>query len=350
MLEQFNKYAEDVLNKIKEACANPNNTIDDLQQIFNKYFGANSELKQKYTIKLKELAPDEKKLLGQAINALTRESESIIKERQNFLDEQKFLLSLEKEKIDITLEAKKMNHGSVHPINLVLYKIHDIFKQLGYTVIDGQEVETDLYNFEKLNIPKGHPAREMQDSFFIDEENLLRTHCTNATAHVLSTAKKNMPVRVVSTGNVYRKDDDDATHSHQFTQIDVVNLGQGITLANLKWTLEFFAKEMFGEKTQIRMRPSFFPFTEPSMEVDVTCVHCKGKGCFICKKTGWIEILGAGMLHPNVLELCGHDPKLIQGFAFGIGAERIAMLKYHVSDIRYFYNNDIRFLKQFKKF
>ena len=255
---------------------------------------------------------------------------------------------LANETSDVTLPGRTNYIGVVHPLQAVTNELEALFISMGYTVEEGPEVEWDHYNFELLNLPKGHPARDMQDSFYITEESLLRTHTSPVQARVLEAAKGKGPIKIICPGKVYRRDDDDATHSHQFTQIEGLVIDTDITMADLKGTLLELARKMFGEDREIRLRPSFFPFTEPSVEVDVTCSKCSGCGCNICKGTGWIEILGAGMVHPNVLEMSGFDSKTYQGFAFGIGAERIAMLKYGIEDIRNFYTNDLRFINQFK--
>ena len=213
---------------------------------------------------------------------------------------------------------------------------------MGYEIAEGPEVEKDYYNFEALNLPKGHPARDMQDSFYISEDILLRTHTSPVQARTME-AKGGAPIKIICPGKVYRRDSDDATHSHQFTQIEGLVIGDDIRMSDLKGTLSLFAKKMFGDEREIRLRPSFFPFTEPSVEMDISCFKCGGDGCNVCKKTGWIEILGAGMVHPNVLKMAGYDPSVVTGFAFGMGPERIAMLKYGVEDIRHFYTNDVRF-------
>jgi phenylalanyl-tRNA synthetase alpha chain len=224
--------------------------------------------------------------------------------------------------------------------------MEDLFVGLGYTIAEGPEVETDLYNFEMLNLPKDHPARDMQDSFYITEETLLRTHTSPVQARTMLEAN-GKPIRIICPGKVYRRDEDDATHSHQFMQIEGLVVDESISMADLKGTLEVFVKQLFGEAREIRLRPSFFPFTEPSVEVDISCFKCGGKGCNVCKGTGWIEILGGGMVHPHVLEMAGYDSSKVSGFAFGIGVERMAMLKHGVDDIRHFYTNDLRFIEQF---
>ncbi|MEG1301710.1 MAG: phenylalanine--tRNA ligase subunit alpha, partial [Erysipelotrichaceae bacterium] len=240
--------------------------------------------------------------------------------------------------------------GTLHPLVVVQQELEDLFIGLGYSVAEGPEVEMDLYNFERANIPQDHPARDMQDTFYINPEILLRTHTTAIQTRQLEKFAPKLPIKVICPGKVYRRDDDDATHSHQFTQCEGLVVDEHITMADLKGTLEFIAKRMFGESRVIRFRPSYFQFTEPSVEVDVSCHICGGKGCNVCKGTGWIEILGAGMVHPNVLEMAGYDSTKCTGFAFGVGVERIAMLKYGIDDIRHFYTNDVRFLKTFTRF
>ena len=238
--------------------------------------------------------------------------------------------------------------GNHHPLTRVVEEIEDFFISMGYEIAEGPEVEKDYYNFEALNLPKGHPARDMQDSFYISEDILLRTHTSPVQARTME-AKGGAPIKIICPGKVYRRDSDDATHSHQFTQIEGLVIGEDIRMSDLKGTLSLFAKKMFGDEREIRLRPSFFPFTEPSVEMDISCFKCGGDGCNVCKKTGWIEILGAGMVHPNVLEMAGYDPAVVSGFAFGMGPERIAMLKYGVEDIRHFYTNDVRFVSQFHR-
>ena len=255
---------------------------------------------------------------------------------------------LKAETIDVTLPGKKTNIGSKHLISQVIEEVEDIFIGLGYTVKEGPEVESDLYNFEMLNLPKDHPARDMQDSLYVSEERLLRTHTSPVQVRSLLENTKQEPMKIICPGKVYRKDDDDQTHSHQFTQIEALVVDQETSLADLKGTLLFVAKKLFGEEREIRLRPSYFPFTEPSVEVDVSCYKCGGSGCSMCGNTGWIEILGAGMVNNNVLQAAGYDPLKYQGFALGMGVERIAILKYGIDDIRAFYTNDMRFNKQFR--
>lgn len=255
---------------------------------------------------------------------------------------------LENEKIDITLPSTKIKRGSKHPVNSVIEDIEDLFVSMGYTVETGPELETDRFCFELLNLPQGHPARDMQDSFYITDEYLLRTQTSAVQARTMLANEEKSQVRMICPGKTYRREDD-ATHSHQFTQAEGLVIDKNISLADLKGTLEIFAKKIIGENSKLRFRPSYFPFTEPSYEVDVSCFKCGGKGCNLCKQTGWIEILGSGMVHPNVLRMCGYDPDKYSGFAFGLGLERIAMFKYGIPDMRYLYANDVRFLSQFNR-
>lgn len=253
------------------------------------------------------------------------------------------------ETLDVTLPGWEFPEGSVHPLSKVIEEIEDIFLGMGFEIREGPEVELDYYNFEALNIPKDHPARDMQDTFYITEEILLRTHTSPMQARTLEERCPEVPVRIIVPGRVYRRDEDDATHSHAFTQVEGLVVDRGIRMSDLKGVLTVFARRIFGEDREIRLRPSYFPFTEPSAEVDVSCLLCNGEGCRVCKYSGWIEILGAGMVHPFVLEKAGYDPDEVSGFAFGLGVERIAMLKYGIDDIRHFYMNDLNFLQQFRR-
>jgi phenylalanyl-tRNA synthetase alpha chain len=299
---------------------------------------------------LKDLEPEERKSFGAQVNTLKATLEAAFDEAIERLEQVELAQNLKKEALDMTLLGTNVALGTLHPLTLVTQSIEDVFIGLGYQVMEGPEVELDLYNFEKANIPANHPARDMQDTFYIDVEWLLRTHTTAIQTRVLEASAPHVPLKVICPGKVYRKDDDDATHSHQFTQIEGLVVGEGVTMANLKHTLETLAKAMFGEARVIRLRPSYFQFTEPSVEVDVSCHLCGGRGCSICKHTGWIEVLGAGMVHPEVLRKAGYDPEVVSGFAFGCGVERIAMLKYGIDDIRHFYTNSAPFLSVFKRF
>ncbi len=298
---------------------------------------------------MKNLPKEEKPAFGQAVNELKQSVSEAVEKQKEVLAQKALNEKIESEKIDITLPGLKPAYGNLNPLNLVEQELEDLFVGLGYSVIEGDEVTTDLYCFERANIPKDHPARDMQDSLFIDNEKLLRTHTTAIQMKVLEEMAPN-PIKVVCPGKVYRRDDDDATHSHQFMQIEGLVIGEHVPLSDLKGTLEFVARKIFGDEREIRFRPSYFPFTEPSVEVDVTCHMCGGKGCPTCKGTGWIEILGAGEVHPDVLKMAGYDPEKMNGFAFGIGIERMAMLKYGIDDIRHFYTNDHRFNETFDRF
>ena len=322
---------------------------DELQQVRIQYLGKKGSI-QALMAEMKSLPKEEKPAFGQKVNVCKQTVTEALEKRQEELNAGALVQKMESEKIDITLPGDSIRIGTVHPLMMIQQEIEDLFIGMGYKVAEGPEVEQDYYNFELANIPKDHPARDMQDTFYIDPNTLLRTHTTAMQMRELEKAKGQTPIKLICPGKVYRRDDDDATHSHQFMQSEGLVVGEHITLADLKGTLEFMANRMFGEGRQIRFRPSFFPFTEPSVEVDVSCPFCNGKGCSVCKGSGWIEILGAGMVHPHVLEMNGFDPDKCSGFAFGIGLERIAMLKYGIDDIRNFYINDQRFLKNFDRF
>lgn len=321
--------------------------LDELTNIRNIYLSKKSEL-MSFMSKMKELSQEERISFGQLINSVKEDIASRIDERRKALEEEKLKEQLNKEVVDFTLPGRDYSKGSKHPFNAIVDQVSEIFIGMGYQIAEGPEVETDEFNFELLNVPKGHPARDMQDSFFIDESLLMRSQTSPVQARVMLSKNGVGPIKIISPGKVYRRDDD-ATHSHQFGQIEGLVIDKNIDMGNLLSTLELFAKAMFGEKREVRMRSSYFPFTEPSVEADISCFECGGKGCSLCKGTGWIEILGAGMVHPNVLRMCGFDENEYQGFAFGIGIERVAMLKYGIDDIRKFYANDKRFNKQFNK-
>ena len=324
------------------------NSMNELNDLKTKYLGKKSKI-QEFSMMMRDLSVEEKKECGKLMNEFKTYAESEISNLKVNLENKMLEEKLQNERIDVTLPATKIKVGGVHPITKVINDVEELFISMGYDVLDGPEVESDLYNFEMLNLPKGHPARDTQDSYYITEDTLLRTQTSPIQVRTMLANTEKTPIRVICPGKTYRKDNDDATHSHQFHQIEGLVVDENISMSDLKGTLEIFAKRMFGEKREIRFRPSHFPFTEPSIEVDVTCASCNGKGCNICKNTGWIEILGAGMVHPNVLNMCGYDSNKHTGFAFGIGPERIAMLKYGISDIRNFYTNDLRFLKEFDR-
>lgn len=298
---------------------------------------------------MRDLSPEERPKVGAFANEIRDLLTEAIDVRKAELTEIALEKALEEETIDVTLPGKQMTQGTRHVITQVMEEIEDVFVGMGYQIVEGYEVESDHYNFERMNLPKNHPARDMQDTFYISEDILIRTHTSPVQARTMEKHDFSKgALRMISPGKVFRRDTDDATHSHQFHQIEGLVVDKGITMADLKGTLEVFIKEIFGADRSIRLRPSYFPFTEPSVEVDVSCFKCGGKGCNVCKYTGWIEILGAGMVHPDVLSMSGIDPEVYSGFAFGIGPDRVSMLRYGVNDIRNFYLNDVRFLEQFK--
>lgn len=319
----------------------------DLNEVRVRYLGKKGEL----TAVLRgmgTLSAEERPVVGSLVNVVRDEIEEAITEKEENFERVELAQKLQKETIDITLPATKVRRGSKHPINRIIEEVEDLFVSMGYDVVTGPELETDEYCFERLNLPKGHPARDMQDSFYITTEYLLRTQTSSVQARTMMENTQKTPIRVICPGKTYRRDDD-ATHSHQFAQVEGLVIDEKISLADLKGTLEVFVKKMLGENSKLRFRPSYFPFTEPSYEVDVSCFKCGGKGCNLCKQTGWIEILGSGMVHPNVLKMNGYDPDKYTGFAFGTGLDRLAMFKYGITDIRLLYQNDIRFLKQFDR-
>lgn len=343
-MEQIEKLQNEALTKIAD-CQNN----QDLNALRVEYLGKKGPI-QNLMKGMKDLTPDQRPAFGQQVNQLKSQIAQAIEEKREALAKKELQEKIESEKIDITLPGRKPVVANLHPLNLVCQELEDLFIGLGYQVIEGDDIVSDEYCFERANIPKDHPARDMQDSLYIDPNWLLRTHTTAIQMEVLEQSAPHLPIKVVCPGKVYRRDDDDATHSHQFMQMEGLVIGEHVTLSDLKGTLEFMARKLFGQDRQIRFRPSFFPFTEPSVEVDVSCHICNGKGCSTCKGTGWIEILGAGEVHPNVLKMAGYDPDKCSGFAFGVGIERVAMLKYGIDDIRHFYTNDMRFMEPFKRF
>lgn len=319
-----------------------------LQELRVKYLGKKGQLTE-ILRGMGKLSAEERPIIGQLGNEVRAAIEDKLEEKKEAAERAEIEAKLSSETIDVTLPGRSIQMGNRHPLTLVSEQIEDIFLGMGFTVAEGPEVETDYYNFETLNLPKDHPARDMQDSFYITEDILLRTHTSPVQVRTMEKMKGDVPVKVICPGRVYRRDNDDATHSHVFNQVEGLMVGENVRMSDLKGVLLNFARQMFGEGTNIRLRPSFFPFTEPSAEVDVSCSMCGGKGCRVCKHTGWIEILGSGMVHPRVLEMAGYDSEKYTGFAFGMGIDRIAMLKYGIDDIRHFYMNDIRFLKQFNR-
>lgn len=339
MKEQLEKIKSEALAKIDASDA-----LEKLNEIRVAYLGKKGELTTVLK-SMKDVAPEERPKVGQMVNEVRALIEERLEETKTALARKAREEQMKREVIDVTLPAKKANTGHKHPNTIALEEVERIFVGMGYEVVEGPEVEYDLYNFEKLNIPKGHPARDEQDTFYINDSILLRSQTSPVQARVME--KQKPPIRMIAPGRVFRSDEVDATHSPSFHQIEGLVIDKNISFADLKGTLEVFAKELFGPETKTKFRPHHFPFTEPSAEVDVTCFKCGGKGCRFCKGSGWIEILGCGMVHPHVLEMCGIDPNEYTGFAFGVGLERIALLKYEIDDMRLLYENDIRFLKQF---
>ncbi|TLG76714.1 phenylalanine--tRNA ligase subunit alpha [Culicoidibacter larvae] len=343
MKEQLLTIKQEALDLIAEA-----KDVAAMNDIRVKYLGKKGPI-QEVMGKMRDMSVEEKKETGAAVNEVKQELAAVIESRMAELEAAEVEARLAAEKIDISLPAQARVMGGKHPLTAIVDESVAFFRSMGYEVGVGPEIETDYYNFEALNLPKNHPARDMQDTFYIDMHRLLRTHTSGVQSRTFEArSMQDLPIQILAPGKVYRRDDDDATHSHQFMQLEGIMIGRDISLAHLKATLQEFVHYMFGPEREIRLRPSYFPFTEPSMEVDVTCAKCGGSGCSICKQTGWIEILGAGMCHPNILTIAGFDPEIVSGFAFGIGVERIAMLKYGVEDIRNFYVNDMRFVTQFK--
>ena len=335
-LEEIRQKAHTALENAKDA--------QELEEIRVKFLGKKGEI----TAILKQmgsLSAQERPKMGQLANEVRSDIENAVASAVAGMKLKMQKIRLEKETLDISIPGEKPSVGSLHPINSSLEDLIDIFRSMGFDVVDGPEVETDYYNFEALNVPQDHPARDMQDTFYLADNLLLRSQ-TSAT-QIRTMEKRKPPIRMICPGRVYRADDVDATHSPVFHQVEGLVVDKGITMCDLKGTLEQMAREIYGKDTKVKFRPSFFPFTEPSVEVDVSCPECGGKGCRVCKGTGWIEILGAGMVHPRVLAGCGIDPDEYSGFAFGIGLDRLTTTRHKISDIRLLFENDIRFLKQF---
>ena len=336
---------KDLLEQIRQSAMEQLSRVDaDLSEIRVKYLGKKGELTAVLR-SMGSLSPEERPAFGQRANEVRAQIEAEIERRQTEMKSAMRDRALRAEKLDVTVPGEDVPFGHIHPLSRVQHEIEDIFIGMGYSIAEGPEVELDYYNFQALNIPENHPARDTQDTFYITDKILLRSQ--TSPVQVRTMEKKKPPIRIISPGRVYRSDAVDATHSPLFHQLEGLVVDKGITMGDLKGTLELFAKKMFGEDTRIRFRPHHFPFTEPSAEVDVSCFVCGGKGCSLCKGEGWIEILGAGMVHPNVLRGCDIDPDVYSGFAFGLGIERIVMRKYNIDDMRLLYENDVRFLKQF---
>lgn len=342
-----------IFKKLEEAKLNAKKEFDEAESLeklneLRIYYLSKKGVVSEAMKEMRNVDAADRPKLGAIANSVKDEIENLYNVNKERLEEALLNEKLANEAIDVTLPGYKFKQGSKHPLIMTVNEIEDLFLGMGYEIVEGPEIEEDKYNFELLNLPKGHPARDMQDTFYINPTTLLRTHTSPVQARTM-LERNGKPIKVICPGKVYRRDDDDATHSHQFMQVEGLVLGENITLSDLKGTLLEIARHMFGSERTIRLRPSYFPFTEPSVEVDVSCHKCGGKGCSICKQTGWIEVLGAGMVNRNVLKMCGYDDERIQGFAFGVGVERFSMLKYGNDDIRNFYINDLRFLNQFKE-
>ncbi|KUO59245.1 MAG: phenylalanine--tRNA ligase subunit alpha [Gracilibacter sp. BRH_c7a] len=340
MREEIPKIKEETLSELQKV-----SSIEELQELKVRVMGKKGSL----TSLLKQmgsLKPEERPQMGQIINDVRNDLEEAWEEKKIILEKEALNRRLDQERIDISLPGTPFPRGHQHPLSKVIEEIEDIFLGMGFMIAEGPEIETDYYNFEALNLPKDHPARDMQDTFFITEDILLRTQTSPVQVRTMEKIAPQLPVKIIAPGKVFRNDDD-ATHSPMFHQVEGLLVDKGVRMSDLKGLLLYFSRQMFGESREIRLRPSFFPFTEPSAEVDVSCMLCGGNGCRICKYTGWIEILGSGMVHPRVLEMGGYNPKEVTGFAFGIGVERIAMLKYGIEDMRLLFDNDLRFLEQF---
>ena len=339
MKEKLDAIVSNAMENMQQA-----DTPEALNEIRVRVLGKKGALKE--VMKgMKEVAPEDRPKVGQMVNEARDTIEEKLAQVKKHLDQKKMEIQLEQEKIDVTLPARKAEIGHRHPNTIALEEMERIFVGMGYEVVEGPEIEWDEYNFTKLNIPPNHPAKDEQDTFYINKDIVLRTQTSPVQARRMEQG--NLPIRMISPGRVFRADEVDATHSPSFHQVEGLVVDKNITFADLKGTLEQFAREIFGPDTKTKFRPHHFPFTEPSAEMDVSCFKCGGKGCRFCKGEGWIEILGCGMVHPHVLEMCGIDPEEYTGFAFGVGLERIALLKYEIDDMRLLYENDIRFLKQF---
>lgn len=337
MNERINGVLENAKKMLEEA-----KEISAVEEIRVKYLGKKGELTG-ILKQLGSLSPEERPKVGQLVNVAKQKLDETIKAKVKEIKEIELEKALEKEKIDVTMPGKRKNLGYKHPLSVVLDELKEIFMGMGYSIADGPEVELDYYNFEALNLPKDHPARDTQDTFYISENTLLRTQTSPVQVRVME--KQKPPIRIIAPGRVYRSDEVDANHSPLFHQIEGLAVDKGITMGDLKGTLETFAKRLYGDDAVVRFRPHHFPFTEPSAEMDIQCFSCGGKGCRLCKNEGWIEILGCGMVHPKVLENCGIDPEEYQGFAFGIGLERIVMRKFKIDDMRLLYENDMKFFE-----
>lgn len=343
---------KDKVNTIKKEYEEKKTSITSIKTLNDvrvEYLGKQGKITELSKM-MKDVPNDQKKEFGMLVNEVRNFVTESLDEIKEKLEKEALNKKLESEKIDITLPGTKVPSGSANILERIIEEVEDLLMSMGYDVVDGPEIEEDHYNFELLNIPKNHPARDAQDTFYVEDDKLLlRSQTSPVQARVMLANKGEKPIRMICPGKTYRRDDDDATHSHQFMQIEGLLIDEKVSLSDLKGTFDVIAKKLFGEDCKTRFRPSYYPFTEPSVETDISCFNCHGKGCPICKNTGWITVAGAGMVNPKVLEDCGYDPKKWQGFAFGFGAERLAMLKYGINDIRAFYNTDLRELKNFDR-
>ena len=336
----------DLRERARAAIAETAQSLGELNDIRVKFLGKKGEMTALLR-SMSALAQEERPRIGKIVNEARAELEELLAAKSEELAQRELADKIAAEQIDVTLPGRTEPVGHLHPLTITLDRIKKIFLHMGFTIEEGPEIESDYYNFEALNLPKDHPARDMQDSFYITEDILLRSQTSPVQARTMQKNEPNAPIRMIAPGRVYRRDSYDATHSPMFTQVEGLVIDKGISFADLKGTLELCLHQLFDADAKVRFRPSFFPFTEPSTEVDISCSSCHGAGCRVCKGTGWLEILGAGMVHPNVLRMSGYDPTQVSGFAFGMGVERIAMLAYGVDDLRLFYDNDVRFLHQF---
>lgn len=339
--EQIRKELEKDKKSVKD--------LKELNDLKVKYLGKKG-LISLLNQEIRNVPNEEKKEFGMMVNSLRSEFNDFYDKKKEVFEEELLNKKLEGERIDISLSSTKVEKGAPSILEKLIEEVEEVFLSMGYDVVDGPEIEEDKYNFEMLNIPKGHPARDAQDTFYVEgEEKLLRSQTSPVQVRVMLEGKGEKPIRVICPGKTYRRDDDDASHSHQFTQIEGLLVDKDISLSDLKGTMEVLFRKLYGEDTEVRFRPSYYPFTEPSVEVDISCVNCGGKGCNVCKKTGFVTVVGAGMVHPDVLRMSGYDPNEWSGFAFGFGAERLAMIKYDINDIRVFYNTDLREVKEFDR-
>jgi phenylalanyl-tRNA synthetase alpha chain len=340
MLDKISEIRQKVLEELEKSLS-----PEELQELKVKIMGKKGYLTALYK-DMRELSEDFRREAGQVINELRLHLEEVLEGKEKEVAEAILARRLQDETLDISLPGLPVRSGWRHPLTMVIDEMEEILMSMGFSVVEGPEIETDYYNFQALNFPKDHPARDMQDSFFVSEEIVLRSQTSSVQVRAMEKICPVLPVKIIAPGKVFR-DDDDATHSPMFHQVEGLYVDEGVRMSDLKGVLLAFVRQLFGRSREIRLRPSFFPFTEPSAEVDISCMFCACKGCRLCKGTGWIEILGAGMVHPKVLEMGGYDPAKVTGFAFGVGVERVAMLKYGIEDMRWLFDNDIRFLRQF---